>query len=180
MFRPVHARHFLARFVFSVTLLLTLPVLAQAQLSFSLVSDFLEGTPNSTLTFTGSLTNNYNSRLYLNSLAGQFSSASGDVTVDTASFFDYAPVFLEAGQTYNGNIFDVLIAPTATTGQTYDGQVLILGGFAIDEEVPQAFRDILVQVNAITVLPEPATGALALPLLGAITILRRRFRAGSR
>lgn len=144
---------------------------ARAQLLLTITPDSLDAAPGSTVTFSGSLRNNFTARLYLNELTFNNDAA---VTGDAGSFFTFAPEFLEANQVYTGNLFNVSLSGGATLGNTYTGSATIRGGSSATEQQLLANRDF--NVNAV-VTPTPPAGAVFAVLGGlmcGVDGLRRR------
>lgn len=150
-------------------LVLLLAGTSRAQLLVTLTPAGLSGFPGTTLRFAGTLVNTGASELFLN--ADAFSLSSPDLTLDDTKFFAVPPL-LAGGASFSGELFDVLIAPTAAVG-TYSGSFTVQGGASNTVFDPLATGNFQVTV----IVPEPGTGALlaatVMPLVG---ILRRRGR----
>ncbi len=147
---------------------------AQAQLLLTISPDSLNATPGSTVTFSGSLKNNFTARLYLNAI-----SFNGDAAIDGDETSFFAPDFLEANATYTGNLFNVSLSGSATPGTTYQGLATIQGGSNPTEQQLLDTRPF--NVNAVVVTPTPPAGAVFAVLggvmCGADGLRRRRKRS---
>lgn len=151
---------------------------AHAQLLFALTPADLTAPVGGTVTFTGTLTNRFTQRLYLNGLTGQFTQTSAG-TVDATSFLNYVPEFLDSNATYSGNIFNATLSPSATAGTTYDGIVNIQGGSDPAAQQMLAFQNFTVTAtSAVTPAPPAAPVFAVLGALGVgVPYVRQRLRA---
>ena len=144
---------------------------ASAQLLFSLTPDTRIGSPGSTVTYTGILTNQSTTdTVFLNQLSGTTTSTA--FTIDFFSFLNYAPVSLAPGAVYSGSIFDLNVAPTATANG--GGTVTVQGGNTENAQLPVASADFFIVVTPAP--PAVAVFAVGLCGAGAGTALRRRRR----
>jgi hypothetical protein len=102
---------------------------SQAQLLFSLSPNTQTGNPGTEVFFSGTLTNNGASNLFLNNLSFSFIGPNTGLYLsgDTNVFFSNVPGILTPSQTYTGQIFGINIDPTTPFG-TYTGTVKVLGG----------------------------------------------------
>ena len=134
------------------------------------------GAPGSTVIFQGTLANNTAATVYVNSLDIFFTSATQAATIASASPSLALPRQLVSGASYTGDIFQVQIAANENTFPI-EGNVAPKGGADTD-----ALNDLVAQAQNFTVaqaviLPESNTlslAALALPVLGALALRRRR------
>ena len=105
--------------------LLSWPRTAHAQLIFNLNPAGQQGSQGTTLTFNATLENSGNAPLFLN---GDIGSLTGNgLTLDTSLFFQNAPLSMNVGDTWSGDIFTVAIDPLALSGD-YTGSFTIIGG----------------------------------------------------
>ena len=151
---------------------------AHAQLLFTLTPPDLSVMPGGTVTFTGTLTNRFTQRLYLNGLTGQFTQTSAG-TVDANSFLTYVPDYLDTNQTYTGNIFNATLSPSAVVGTAYDGIVNVQGGSDPAAQQMLAFQNFTVTAtSSMTPAPPAAPVFVALSALGVgVPYVRQRLRA---
>lgn len=113
------------RTLLSVGFLMLIVCRANADLTFTLTPSSMPASPGNIVTFSGLLQNNGVSAVFLN----------GDVnpgitplfSVDDTKFFFNAPLSLAPGDSWNGDLFDVTISPSAPAGD-YSGDFTILGG----------------------------------------------------
>jgi len=151
-----------------VAIVCALPLTAaHAQsLAFTLSTTTLSGTPGSTVTFQGVLSNTGSSTLFLNGI----DIGTTDPNLPSIDFDPNVPFSLAAGDSYTGNIFGVVVSPSATAG-VLNNTAIIQGGAdsnATGMLGSQAF-------HVAVVVPE--TGTLALTLVGLVgggIVLRRR------
>src|SRR5579883_1474585 len=165
------------RFASGLLLLLLLwPQSAQAQLLLNFNPAGQSGTQGTTLTFNATLENIGTDPIFPVFLNGAEASLTGNgLMLDTSPFFQNAPLSLNSGETWTGDIFTVAIAPTALPGN-YTGSFTVVGG---PDDMTQ--NDLLTQNFQVTVLPAtsvPAPGALVTALVGIMSAtaegLRRR------
>jgi len=160
-----------------LALLLCVGVGARAQVTFAFDSDPQAGTPGSTVTFNGTITNNTASTVFLN--GDSFNLTGAGLTLDDTKFNTEAPLFLSAGaSTGLIGIFDVAIDPTTAIG-FYPGSFTIQGG--ADPTITDALvtTNFTVDVTAPQPAQTPEPGALTLLLglgLPATVFARRRPR----
>jgi hypothetical protein len=139
----------------------------------TLDSTTLSGTPGSTVTFSGSLTNTTNVEQFL--VSADFSGLGPGFTVDTAPFLNNSPLSLLANQTTASfDMFTVMIPIGANPGP-FVGTFTILGG-PNDGDQTILNTGTEVTVNVITDTPEPASAMLSLVGLAAIGIAGLRTR----
>jgi hypothetical protein len=142
-------------------LLLLLPTLAHAQLSFTLTTPHQVGRPGDTLSFEGTLLNSGSSELFLN--GDTFSLGGTGLTLDDSPFFVSGPASLNAGASFTGQLFTVSL-DAAAPAQTAPGSFTIQGGATEGDLNDLASVPFRVTVNA----PEPASGQL---LVGALLVM---------
>jgi hypothetical protein len=156
-------------------LLLLYSTSAKAQFLLSYDQIDMSAAPGQTVTFSGTLTNQGSSEVFLNGDSYTFS--YNDLTLDDTPFFTYAPLSLQAGQSWHGSLFNIGVSPTASSGD-YMGDFAIIGGAdgsAQDELNRQSF---IVSVLPSSQTPEPnvavtlCTGLLA---FGGMFLRKRRF-----
>jgi hypothetical protein len=136
-------------------------------LNFDLTSSSLSapaGTPT-TLEFTGTLSNPGTTVVFLN---GDVNFLDQSMTLDDSPFFNFAPLSLAGGASYNGPFFDVDVYPTTPSG-IYPGTFTIQGGANDNAFDNLATADFTVKVTGSAVaVPEPGYFAV---LLFALAIL---------
>jgi hypothetical protein len=129
--------------LFILLSLLRLAGAASGQLAFTLTPAAQIGTATNEMCFTGALTNNGASNLYLNGIrCALLSPASNVLAPDTNAFFANVPGILLPGQVYTDVVFAVALGPVAPPG-IYNGSITILGGsniFASNNLASAAFQ----------------------------------------
>lgn len=153
-----------------LALLLANAAPAKAQLSFTLLNDYLAGNAGDTLSYQATLTNHGTEEVFLN---GDFFNLLGDdLTVDDSPFFTNFPLSLGAGESFTDEMFTVTIGPTTPQG-VYTGTFSVLGGPTDTDFDPLATTTFHLAVGA----PEPATGLLLLVGTAALAGIARRKTA---
>ena len=166
----------LTRLPLALGLVLLLAATARAQLLLTLTPAGLSGASGTTLRIAGTLFNTGTSELFLN--GGFLTISSPSLTFDDTPFFANVPESLPGGDSFTGEIFDIVIDPAAVPG-SYSGVFSVLGGASGTALQTLATANLQVTVTAPqqAEIPEPGAGALLaggiVPLLG---ILRRRRR----
>jgi hypothetical protein len=133
--------------------------------------------PGGSSGFNASVTNLGPPRVFLNSLAINFSGPAG-ITFSDTPFFANTPAFLDSGQTTGVvSFFDVFVDISVPPG-LYSGSFTVLGG-----DTDSDLNDLGTQPFAINVLegsappiPEPATMFLLATGLGGAVLARRRAK----
>ncbi|HZP84608.1 MAG TPA: hypothetical protein VFB21_23435 [Chthonomonadaceae bacterium] len=144
----------------SVGLLIVFPVLAHAQLDFTLDPAAQAGKPGDTLTFTGTLKNTGTTTLFLN--GDNFTLPGTGLSLDDTAFLTGAPLSLDGGESYTGPFFDILFDPNAPP-QSVSGTFSVLGG--ADEN---ALDTLASQNFGVAVVPEPMASLNLLMGLGLL------------
>ena len=148
---------------------LLLPASAQAQLLFDLLSEDQKGNPGSTLTFSGSLTNQGSSELFLT--GDTFTLNAPGMTLDDSPFLNGFPLSLQAGETASGDLFTVFLGANPQPGTSF-GTFTLLGGPNDGDMNVLATRPF-----SVTPVPEPGTVALLVAggaMLGGVSLRRRK------
>lgn len=145
-----------------------------ATIAIDLVPSTRIGAAGSTLTFNGTLFNDSDVTVFLNSAAINVAGGFSPSDLDTLPFFLNAPFFLDAGESAAAiDLFKVRIANSLVEGP-YLGQFTILGGsdeFALDIVGEARFT-----VQVASEIPEPGTFWLLAPACG-LWILRSSVRS---
>lgn len=101
--------------------------------------------------------------VYLN---GDAYSLSGDFIVDDSPFYNNFPLYLDPGQSFTGEIFDVIAGADAPI-QTFSGTFSLLGGASDIDDAVLSSADF-----SVAITPEPAslfllgTGLLLVSFIG--------------
>ena len=141
-------------------------------LSLTLDSPVQLGGPGSWISYSGSLTNDSGSLVFLNAISGNTS--YGETVLDYSPFFANVPLSLAPGVAYLGPFFAVAMSGIAQAGQ-YTGDVTIQGGIDDLSFDSVAVADFRVDVAGSSV-PEPGCiGPVSLCLL-LVTLVHRRIR----
>lgn len=147
---------------------------AHAQLSFTLSPTTVNVTSTSTLTFTGTLTNNGAANLFLNGDTYSFSAPGA--SLDDNDFFNNFPGFLTPSQSITMPIFTISLTSLLPANSSYPGTFTILGGAngnALNNLASQSFRlTAPPSVPEAGTLPALAAGLACLTLLAVVQ--RRR------
>jgi hypothetical protein len=145
-------------------------------LSVNLDSSTLSGVAGDDLMFTGTLTNNDTTTLFINSDSYTFAIGG----LDDSPFLNNAPISLDAGATSSDfEIFDVNI-PLGQTPDSYGGVFTVLGGTDGNALNVLGSASFTVDVEAATATPEPAPYplfALAIALFVGARLIRKRRAA---
>jgi|GEM_PF-3403977 hypothetical protein len=149
---------------------------AHAQLLFSLTPNVRGGTPGGSVSYTGTLTNQGSSTIFLNSLVANISDPT--FSVDPFSFFSYVPATLAGGATYSGAIFDLQIETGAVPGQSGSGVVSLMGGTSGSANQTLANADFFIVVTPAP--PAAAVFAVCGAAIAGAGWLRRRRQGGIR
>jgi len=151
----------LPRLAVALTLfvLLLQPGAAKAQLTFTFTHSTLAARSGDTVTFSGTLTNQSTSELFLN--GDTFMLPGSNLTLDDSPFLTNFPLSLAGGATAKGALFTVAVDPTTPEG-LYDGSFTIVGGPGYSDTTSLATQSFRV------VVPEP--GVYALLLSGGVAL----------
>jgi hypothetical protein len=145
---------------------------SSATLDFFLTPSLQAGAGGGSVVFQGTLANFTTSDLFLNDFDISFTPPAGTYLADDHNFFFFnVPGVLEAGETYTGPIFRLLIAPATPPG-AYFGSATILGGadeFTFDPIASQSFE--------VSLVPEPATMATTGLMLAGLGIALAGYRS---
>lgn len=142
-------------------------------ISITLDSFALMGSPNSSLTYTGTLQNNSGAEVFLNGAGGNLSYS--ELTLDLSPFFTFTPLSIPDGGSYNGPLFAVAISAVALSGD-YSGTFTIQGGPDSSTFDTVGTADFQVSVSSVSSVPEPSTILLLGASIGALLIVRQRSR----
>ena len=165
--------------------LMLAPQAAQAQIVLNqpleviFNSDTQSVLPNVSATFSGTITNNTSSALYINGDTPD-TNLSGLTTDDTPfqdTFVNSSPVLLAAGQTYALTNFFTITDADAAAG-TYQGHFNVFGGSTPTSSSVNGYQ--LFNVQVPQAVPEASTSvSLGVLLLGGVAALlvRRRRNA---
>lgn len=142
---------------------------AQAvSLILTLTPDTLNGVPDGSYTFSGSITNSDVIDVFLN---GALSSVSSpDLTVDDQLFFLNTPLFLSPNETFLGDIFTVNVGLNTPAG-LHHGTFEIQGG--VDANSFDTLASAGFAVN-VAMTPEPSTIILIILGIGSAILIRTR------
>ncbi len=159
-----------------LALLMVVPGVAHAQLTFTLSSPVQSAAPGASLIFTGTLTNTGPDELFLNSLSvNLFGNSVFYLSSNDSVFLNNVPLSLPAGgAAYIGAILGIDVS-LATPDGSYFGQAILQGGPGASDANDLASQPFQVIVNSTPVAPEP--GTLGLLLLG-LPVFARRVRRG--
>ncbi|HLI47817.1 MAG TPA: hypothetical protein VKV18_03895 [Chthonomonas sp.] len=150
---------------------------AHAQLTMTLTPALQSGTAGTStvFTFTGTLTNNGNTTVFLN--ADNISFTGVGWTIDDSPFFNNAPASLNPGQdTGLIGLFTVTNPANAPAGN-YSGTYSILGGATSADTNVLASEPFQVTLNPSTSTPEVGSlTSLTLLFLLTATLSLHRFR----
>ena len=145
---------------------------------FTLDNTDQSGLPNSTLTYSGSLTNTTGTDLPLLglTLSPPAGSSTADYTIDFTSDFQSAIFntgYIIPTSGYTGSIFSITFSPTASPG------LIISGSLDILTDIPGDPPNLIQNFGATVTSPAatPAPSALVTVLIGAVPgllLLRRR------
>lgn len=150
-------------------------------LAFTLMPPAQAGAPGTTLHFTGTLRNTTAAVVFLNGDSATLNAPA--LTLDDTPFLG-APVSLapagQAGSTYTGGFFDVMIPQSALPG-VFSGSFSILGGATNTANDVQASQPLSVTVGTPSPVPEASTTAsLGLLLaVGGLVVAAKRKKAGA-
>jgi len=154
------------RYALVPTILLILAACrANADLTFALTSSTLTAFPGTTVTFSGLLQNDGSTDIFINGDLNPGITAT--FSVDDIKFLFNAPTSLAPGDSWSGDLFDVVISSTALPGD-YGGDFIILGGSggnALDSIGAQTF--VVTLPAAVT----PELGAPGLLTSGTVSLL---------
>lgn len=152
-----------------------LPVAVKADpFTFTLSNPTQTASPGQTVTFSGTLGNGGQPRIYLNGTS--FSVPPGVSGVDDSPFFSNAPAFLDPGQSTGViALFQVTISPSFT-GNSIIGSFSILGGPNPNSQNTLGTQDYRIIVQQQAPIPEPATMLLLGTGLAGIAAVRRQRR----
>jgi len=142
-------------------------------ITVSLDSLVLTGSPNSLVTFTGTLQNNSGAEVFLNGADANL--GYSELTGDFTSFFAAAPLSLPDGTSYSGSLLSVGISSIAIPGD-YFGSFDIQGG--IDGNASDIIGSADIQISVSTVpeaLPPGWLLGIALLVLAAARSRRATF-----
>jgi hypothetical protein len=164
------------RFLGGLMLLGLAALSARAELIVVLDIPVQIGNPGGTLFFTGILSNDGPSTVYLNS--AQLNLAGNDFSAEFSDqFIQNVPVSLDPGQSSSSiELFDILVNdPFTDAAGAYNGKYQLLGGIDFDAQDVLGSADFLVNVNATSAAPEPSLlGVIVGGLAGLITLRRRK------
>ena len=149
---------------------------AHAQVSFTLSPNTYNAPNTGTITLTGYITNNTTATVFLNDLFVQSFAVTGG-TINTASFFGFAPASLAAGSSY-GSVTTPANIVTVTTNnapnQSVDSNTITLGT-GPDASTVVTFSN---ASFSLVVIPEAGTlSLLGAGSLGLVAVARRRRAA---
>ena len=125
----------------------------------------LTGFPNGAVTFSGILLNNSGAEVFLNGAGGNL--VYSELTLDTTPFFNFTPLSLLDGESYNLPLFAVAISAVALTGD-YSGTFIIQGGPDSSTFDTVGTADFQFTVSEVSSVPEPSTFLL---LVSTISVL---------
>jgi len=144
---------------------------ARADTILTLTPSSLDTVASGTVELDGTLTNTGTTDLYLNGDVVILNYAN--LTVDDSVFYLDAPLFLSAGDSYTGALFDVTANAAAPSG-SYSGTYTIQGGADSDTFDDLATADFTVDVG--TTVPEPKSFVLLATGLSMIAVVLQRLR----
>jgi hypothetical protein len=163
----------LPHYIVTTSLICIFCIAASADVIFTLDAPAQTALPGDNLLFTGLIKNNGSTDLFLNGTS--YNVPSFDIILDDTPFFSYAPLFLLAGESYQGGLFDLALTSSVAAGD-YFGSFSVTGGadsFAFDAIGTSNFE---VTVGSPIATPEPSGSVfLLLPLLIATWLLRQRI-----
>jgi hypothetical protein len=157
---------------FLATLALARPASADT-LNLQLSSPVQTGIPGTTLTFdaTASAANNNSATVFLN---GDNFNLDGAV-IDDSDFLNF-PFSLDPGDSFEGSLFTVTLAPTLAPG-AYSGFFEILGGS--DSAAQNTIATVNFEIDVPAAAPEPGTWLLlATGIAFFVALLHYRSKAG--
>jgi hypothetical protein len=135
-------------------------------LSITLAMPFQSATEN-VLAFDATVTNTSSQTVYLN---GDSFNVDSPLTLDDSPFDNNYPLFLGAGASFTGVLFNVDVPATTPEG-LYSGSFEILGGTN-----PADDTDVAGAANFNVNVPEPASLILLLTCLAGLGVSLRRRR----
>lgn len=132
------------------------------------------GRPGTLVTFSGKVSNLSGGEVFLNGAGG--TTGYPELTVDVTPFLTFAPLSLQDGESYSGELFTVAVSGVALPG-SYGGVFVVQGGDAASYEVlgSQGFR---VEVGEAATAPEPGAMGLFVAIGGVLAWTNWRRRRG--
>jgi len=123
-------------------------------LSISFDSFSLIGAPGTSVTFAGTIQNSSGSEVFLNGAGGSL--PYSELTLDVTPFFNFTPLSIPDGESYDGPLFAIAISAVALPGD-YLGTFAIQGGQGSSTYDIVGTSDFQVTVSGTANVPEPAS-----------------------
>jgi hypothetical protein len=132
-------------------------------ISIQLAAPFQQTGVGQTLIFDATLTNTSGATVYLNS---DSASLAGPLFLDDGPFFTNFPLSLDPGDSFTGELFDVVVPTGPSSLGLYAGTFSIIGGD------PSDFTDVIASADFnVFVTPEPASIVLLSSGIAALLVV---------